>query len=242
MIIMDDFGSGYSSIGYLKKFPIDAIKIDRAFVQNVINNHSNAALVSAIAAMGIALELKSIIAVGVETESQIPLLRHMGCDAYQGFLLSKPVSAVEIEKILKQQALNNSKLTTKNNNLKTRILFVDDYPTNIQIALKLLENSGHQIDTAKNGQEAVELFLKQDPYDLIFMDLHMPILNGHEATKKIRASEKNKHVPIIAMTAYDTKGVQDQCLSVGMDDFIAKPFKLKEFNKIIEKWEKTFHQ
>ena len=243
MIIMDDFGSGYSSIGYLKKFPIDAIKIDREFVQNITNNPSNAALVSAIAAMGIALELKSIIAVGVESESQIPFLRHMGCDSYQGFLMSPPIPADTIEKMLKNQALNISSNVNKNNhnnipNSNIRILFVDDFPTNIQIALKLLQSSGYKIDTAKNGKEAVKLFLSKGPYHLIFMDLQMPKLDGYEATKKIRESENKSRVPIIAMTAYNIEGVRDRCLSAGMDDFIAKPFKLKDFNKIIEKWKK----
>ncbi|MCK5099580.1 MAG: EAL domain-containing protein, partial [Desulfobacteraceae bacterium] len=228
MIIMDDFGSGYSSIGYLKKFPIDAIKIEKTFVQNIITNPSNAALVSAIAAMGIALELKSIIAVGVENESQIPFLRHMGCDSYQGFLSSPPISADKIGKMLKNQSLNITNGTTtyrqSHVDLNLHILFVDDFPTNIQIALKLLQNSGYKIDTAIDGKEAVELFLNQGPYDLIFMDLQMPKLDGYEATKKIRASEKNSRVPIIAMTAYDMEGVRDRCLSAGMDDFIAKPF------------------
>ncbi|MCK5099033.1 MAG: EAL domain-containing protein, partial [Desulfobacteraceae bacterium] len=246
MIIMDDFGSGYSSIGYLKKFPIDAIKIDKAFVQNIISNPSNAALVAAIAAMGIALELKSIIAVGVEDESQIPFLRHMGCDSYQGFLSSPPVAADKIGNLLKNQLLDISNTNIFNNDKNNiysnlNILFVDDFPTNIQIALKLLQNSGYKIDTAKNGQEAVELFVTQGPYDLIFMDLQMPILDGYEATKKIRSSETNARVPIIAMTAYDMEGVKDRCLTAGMDDFIAKPFKLKDFNKIIDKWKSTFN-
>ncbi len=244
MIIMDDFGSGYSSIGYLKKFPIDAIKIEKTFVQNIINNPSNAALVSAIAAMGIALELTSVIAVGVENESQIPFLRHMGCDSYQGFLSSPPVSADKIEILLKTQSQDTAKGTIiyghNHSDLNLHILFVDDFPTNIQIALKLLQNSGYKIDTAVDGKEAVELFLTQGPYDLIFMDLQMPKFDGYEATKKIRESEKNSRVPIIAMTAYDMEGVKDRCLSAGMDDFIAKPFRLKDFNIIVEKWKKTF--
>ncbi|MCP3900484.1 MAG: EAL domain-containing protein [Desulfobacteraceae bacterium] len=245
MITMDDFGSGYSSLGYLKKFPIDSIKIDKEFVQNFTNNSSNAALVSAIAAMGIALELKSIVAVGVESESQIPFLRHMGCDSYQGYLMSPPVSANKIKKMLKNQALNIINLTNKKNeknisNSNIRILFVDDFPTNIQIALKLLQSSGYKIDTAKDGEEAVKLFQENGPYNLVFMDLQMPIYDGYEATKKIRAFENGSRVPIIAMTAYDMEGVRDRCLAAGMDDFIAKPFKLKDFNEIIEKWKKKF--
>ncbi|GEM_PF-3904344 len=244
MIIMDDFGSGYSSIGYLKKFPIDAIKIDKEFVQNITNNPSNAALVSAIAAMGIALELQSIIAVGVEKQSLIPFLRHMGCDSYQGYLMSPPISSTRIEKMLKKQNLcikgaNGNNINDPCNS-NFRILFADDFPTNIQIALKLLQSSGYEIDTAKDGKEAVNLFLTNGPYDLVFMDLQMPKFDGYEAAKKIRSSEDKTRVPIIAMTAYDMEGVRDRCLSAGMDDFIAKPFKLKDFNKIIEKWKKYF--
>jgi CheY-like chemotaxis protein len=189
--------------------------------------------------------LKSIIAVGVENDSQIPFLRHMGCDSYQGFLKSPPISADKIEKMLRNQALSMSSMTNIYNsinipNSSIRILFVDDFPTNIQIALKLLQSSGYKIDTAKNGKEAVKLFSEKGPYNLIFMDLQMPKFDGYEATKKIREFEDKYRVPIIAMTAYDMEGVKDRCLAAGMDDFIAKPFKLKDFNAIIEKWKKAF--
>jgi CheY-like chemotaxis protein len=181
--------------------------------------------------------LKNIIAVGVESESQIPLLRHMGCDSYQGFLMSPPISADEIEKMLKQQSLKVSTMAKNNNknisNSHVHILFVDDFPTNIQIALKLLQSSGYKIDTAQDGEEAVRLFSSKGPYDLIFMDLQIPKLDGYEAAKKIRELEDESRVPIIAMTAYDMEGVRDRCISSGMDDFIAKPFKLKDLNEII---------
>jgi len=239
-IIMDDFGSGYSSIGYLKKFPIDAIKIDKTFIQNITDNPGNAALVSAIAAMGIALQLKSIIAVGVEHEAQIPFLRHMGCDSYQGYLSCPPVCAEKIEKMLKEQSSDTPNNIIHNEeyqrNSNFRILFVDDFPTNIQIALKLLQNSGYKIDTAMDGEQAFTLFKQNGPYDLIFMDLQMPKLDGYETTKKIRKFETKAKVPIIAMTAYDMEGVKDRCFSAGMNDFIAKPFRLKNFIEVIENW------
>ena len=91
-----------------------------------------------------------------------------------------------------------------------------------------------------SDKSTFELFKTNGYYDLVFMDLQMPKLDGYEATKKIRNFEKSKRVPIVAMTAYDMEGVKDRCLNAGMDDFIAKPFKLKDFNEIIEKWKTTF--
>ncbi|MDJ0909836.1 MAG: bifunctional diguanylate cyclase/phosphodiesterase [Woeseiaceae bacterium] len=91
---IDDFGTGESAIRYLKELPVDALKIDRSYISGLIENDKDAAIASAMIALGQRLNLK-VVAEGVETEWQFEILKELGCDAYQGFLVSKAVSAAE---------------------------------------------------------------------------------------------------------------------------------------------------
>ncbi|MFN4281176.1 MAG: putative bifunctional diguanylate cyclase/phosphodiesterase [Alphaproteobacteria bacterium] len=97
-IAIDDFGTGYSSLNHLKRFPIDSLKIDRSFVNDITVNPDDAAIVKAVLAMAYSLRLK-VIAEGVETVEQLRFLEAHDCDAVQGFLLSKPQPAEDITRI-----------------------------------------------------------------------------------------------------------------------------------------------
>lgn len=101
-LAMDDFGTGYSSLAYLRQFPVDKIKIDRAFVNEIHSSSDAKTLTSAIIAMGLALNLH-VLAEGVETEAQLAFLRERGCQTYQGFFYSRPLFAVETTRLLMQQ-------------------------------------------------------------------------------------------------------------------------------------------
>jgi CheY-like chemotaxis protein/HPt (histidine-containing phosphotransfer) domain-containing protein len=147
---------------------------------------------------------------------------------------------------------------------KIQILLAEDYPTNQQIALRHLHGAGYQADLAEDGQKALEA-CKRKQYDLILMDIQMPVIDGYEATKAIRDLEKSlvtghsskgkdstndkwqmtndgstaTRVPIIAMTAHALKGAREKCLEAGMDDYIAKPLSRKKLLAMVEKWTKT---
>jgi CheY-like chemotaxis protein len=104
------------------------------------------------------------------------------------------------------------------------ILLVEDNDINCKLARIILERTGHQVVTAENGREALER-LKQADFDLIFMDVQMPEMDGFEATAAIRAAPPWAHLPIVAMTAYAMKGDRERCLAAGMDDYVSKPLR-----------------
>ena len=98
---LDDFGTGWSSLGYLRRFPLDRIKIDRSFVRDIVNDHSTAAIVHSI--LGLARDLNlDCVAEGVETAEQLEHLRRENCAEIQGYLFSRPVEVAQVEDLLRQ--------------------------------------------------------------------------------------------------------------------------------------------
>jgi EAL domain-containing protein (putative c-di-GMP-specific phosphodiesterase class I) len=96
---VDDFGTGYSSFNYLKHFPLDTLKIDRAFIREITSDPDDAAISTAIIALGHALGL-TVTAEGVETDAHVQLLREQGCDEMQGYFFSRPVTAERLAELL----------------------------------------------------------------------------------------------------------------------------------------------
>ena len=130
----------------------------------------------------------------------------------------------------------------------THILLVEDNPVNREVACGMLETFNCAIDTAENGREALDATARRD-YDLVLMDCQMPEMDGLTATKLIRAREmegarksestestSNRRVPIVALTAHAMQGDREQCLSVGMDDYLTKPFTLVQLEQVLFRW------
>jgi EAL domain-containing protein (putative c-di-GMP-specific phosphodiesterase class I) len=98
-LAMDDFGTGYSSLAYLRRYPMDILKIDRSFVDKLCGDREDEALVRTIVRLGRSLGMTTV-AEGIETVGQLVTLRELGCDLAQGFYLSRPLPAVEAERVL----------------------------------------------------------------------------------------------------------------------------------------------
>ena len=118
-----------------------------------------------------------------------------------------------------------------------KILLVEDNILNQRIVLFSLKKYNHEVTIANNGLEAVEKF-NESEFDVILMDIMMPVMDGLEATVKIREVEIMKHserrTPIIALTANTMDNDRDKCISYGMDEFMAKPFDIEKLNSIFD--------
>jgi len=125
-----------------------------------------------------------------------------------------------------------------------RILVVEDNPVNRTMALRILERAGHEVVLALNGQEALDAVAVVDPasagagFDVVLMDVQMPVLNGLEATAQIREGERRtgRHVPIVAMTAHAMRGDRERCLAAGMDGYLVKPVRAEELIAAVEEY------
>jgi CheY-like chemotaxis protein len=116
------------------------------------------------------------------------------------------------------------------------ILLVEDNPVNQKVAIRYLQRMGYRADAVANGLEAVHAMRERD-YQLIFMDVQMPEMDGYAATREIRAKTAQDRQPIIiALTANAMQGDRERCLAAGMDDYITKPVKIDEIQRIISQF------
>lgn len=119
--------------------------------------------------------------------------------------------------------------------LPLRVLVVDDNKVNQMVARRMLEHFGYEPDVATNGEEAVEAVLRKD-YDAVFMDVQMPVMNGFEATRKIRSTVPLDRQPwIVALTANALEGDRESCLREGMDDYLPKPIRAAELESALRR-------
>ncbi|MBW2038543.1 MAG: response regulator [Deltaproteobacteria bacterium] len=116
-----------------------------------------------------------------------------------------------------------------------RVLVVEDNETNLYLIRFILEKNGFEVIEAREGAEGVELAVKEKP-DLIIMDLQLPDIDGLEATKRIRASEADSEISIIALTSYAMAGDKEKALAAGCTGYIEKPINPETFMAEIEKY------
>lgn len=118
-----------------------------------------------------------------------------------------------------------------------KILLVEDNPINQVVTVAILDKLGYRVTVAQDGREALNL-CQTENWQLVLMDCQMPIMDGYEATRRIRQAEvgRGTHLPVIAVTAHVSEAEQQKCLACGMDDYLPKPFGLEELAEVIERW------
>ena len=166
--------------------------------------------------------------------------RELGIAAYltkpvrQGELMDAILTALGTRKESASELVTRH--TLRESRSRLRILLAEDNPVNQLVAMRMLEKCGHAVTIASDGRKALAAVGK-DTFDLVFMDVQMPEMDGLEATRAIRETEKltDRHIPIFAMTAHAMKGDEERCLSAGMDGYVTKPIRTEQLQEILDK-------
>jgi two-component system sensor histidine kinase/response regulator len=173
--------------------------------------------------------------------------------AERALMLFKPARQAELHGLIAQVAAGDfiyqplgGALTGKNGAASTpgltplrgRVLLAEDNPVNQEVAKAMLQRMGLDMAIANNGQEALAL-IDRSSFDLVLMDCQMPVMDGFEASRRIRQREQSmslSHLPIVALTANAISGDREHCLAQGMDDYLSKPFSQVQLHQILSRW------
>jgi signal transduction histidine kinase/CheY-like chemotaxis protein len=131
--------------------------------------------------------------------------------------------------------LHSSAQTQAARESTARVLLVEDNPVNQMVAKGMLAKLGYQVLVAAHGAEALEV-LEQEPIDLILMDCNMPVMDGYEASRRIRSNGRWPELPIVALTANALSDERERCRAAGMNDYLAKPFRREELAAMLDTW------
>jgi CheY-like chemotaxis protein len=120
-----------------------------------------------------------------------------------------------------------------------RILVAEDHEVNWMLIERMLQNRGHRVAHARDGDEVIEMVLG-DSFDLVLMDCQMPVRDGYDTARELRRLERvagdGRHLPVVAMTATAMPGTRERCLAAGMDDYVAKPVSTAELDELLRRW------
>ena len=226
---IDDFGTGYSSLRYLQMLPVDAVKIDQQFVSAAFRDRQSEVIVRTVIGMCHELGFEAV-AEGVETPEVWGLVKALGCDAAQGFLISPPLAAAALTGWLAalpySRAVFDGVERTPDGGTRpgpSHILVVDDEPAILSLVKDVLVEHGYKVDTAANGEEALASMTKKRP-GLVLVDVHMPILDGEGLVGQMRA--RGLEAPVVVLTAGPSAELWARRL--GVEGSVQKPFRIPD--------------
>jgi diguanylate cyclase (GGDEF)-like protein/PAS domain S-box-containing protein len=232
-LAVDDFGTGYSSLLYLRRFPVDALKLDRFFVAGMDNSNEDLVIVQAVIDLAHSLNLAAI-AEGIETENQRLLLASMSCDFAQGFLWSAAVPRDEADVLVRALRIDPQGPTSAprinsssddpiadQTSDRTSVLIVDDSDGDRSLLSDQLESRGtyRVVGEAADGGSAVELIGQLHP-DVVLLDMSMPGMNGLETLPRLL--EDSPTTRVVVLSGYLSQGLRELAMAAGATSIFEK--------------------
>ncbi len=219
-ISLDDFGTGYSNLNYLRKLPIDVVKVDRSFVHDVTAAPHDVSMTRAVITMAHSLQMK-VLAEGVETEGQLSLLIANKCDQMQGYYFSAPISAQAVAEMLQERRQLPEHLLQRRARKRT-LLLVDDEENIVSALKRLLRRDGYHVVTASNGPQGLQR-LAEHEVDVILSDQRMPGMTGVEFLR--RAKELYPDTVRMVLSGYtELTSITDAINEGSIYKFLTKPW------------------
>lgn len=227
---LDDFGSGYSSLSRLKRLPIDTLKVDRSFVQDISTDANDASIMRAIIGMAHSLRM-AVVAQGVQTDAQLALLAAEQCDTVQGHLLGQPLPAQGASAFLADGGCLAVQLPGRTPRQPT-LLLVDDEDSIVLALKRLLRREGYRILSASSGVQGLEL-LAQNEVDVVLSDQRMPEMTGEEFLR--RTKELYPDTVRIVLSGYaDMQSIANAINQGAVYKFMSKPWDEKTLKQGIQ--------
>ena len=222
-ISVDDFGTGFSSLAYLKRFPLDELKIDKSFVDGLGRDPEATAIVAAVMGMAHALDLR-VVAEGVETADQVVRLRTLGCDEAQGFFYARPGPAADIDArlVAEAHATDRTRRGPASAHIG-KVLVVDDADDVRQLVRSSLAAVGFEVREAASGEDAVTMARHFRP-DCVVLDVNLPGISGFDVCRILRDDPANARTTIVILTGDPASSEKVMAFSLEADDYVVKPF------------------
>lgn len=230
-LAIDDFGTGYSNLNYLKRFPVNRLKLDQSFVRDLTSDPDDLSIARAVIAMAHSLRL-TVIAEGVETEGQLALLAENDCDDVQGFFFSRPVDADTCAKLLREGKALDMQRQLRLQPYERMLLVVDD-EINLGAAIeRALRNRGYKIMVTDTAAHAFEI-LATSNVGVVLCDQRMPGMSGTEFLSRVKQMYPDT-IRMVLSGYTDLQSVTDAVNHGAIFKFLTKPWDNEEFQSAIE--------
>jgi EAL domain-containing protein (putative c-di-GMP-specific phosphodiesterase class I)/ActR/RegA family two-component response regulator len=227
---IDDFGTGYSNLAYLRRFPIDTLKIDQSFVAHLASGPEELAIAAAIVGLARALDIRSL-AEGVETKAQLRLLASLGCDAIQGYYFSRPVPGPEVARMLAEGRMLDLSALERPPYHRT-VLLVDDDPQMHLLVRHVVEQEGLEFFGVENTELACDVLALHD-IGVVLSDFQMPGENGVDFLARVR--KLHPRTVRILLTGDSSPDTIATAINRGeVFRYLAKPWKRAQLVEILQ--------